>query len=156
MRTWLADKLISSLSRFATQDWVWFEDVLAYDNARLLHALIVTGTAMGVQSYIEGGLRSLRWLMTQQTSPAGCFRPIGTDSFGELRQTPKAFDQQPLEATATISACVAAWHACVDVAWTENAMHTFAWFLGHNDLNVLLVDVETGSCRDGLHPDRPK
>jgi hypothetical protein len=27
--------------------------------------------------------------------------------------------------------------------------------LGKNDLETPLVDVETGSCRDGLHPDRP-
>ena len=31
---------------------------------------------------------------------------------------------------------------------------SFAWFLGSNDLSVPLVDLETGSCRDGLHPDR--
>ena len=30
----------------------------------------------------------------------------------------------------------------------------FAWFLGANDLSTPLVDLETGSCRDGLHPDR--
>jgi hypothetical protein len=30
----------------------------------------------------------------------------------------------------------------------------FSWFLGDNDLEVALVDTETGSCRDGLHPDR--
>ena len=30
----------------------------------------------------------------------------------------------------------------------------FAWFLGGNDLSVALVDPHTGSCRDGLHPDR--
>ena len=30
----------------------------------------------------------------------------------------------------------------------------FAWFLGSNDLSVALVDPHTGSCRDGLHPDR--
>ena len=30
----------------------------------------------------------------------------------------------------------------------------FAWFLGSNDLSIALVDLETGSCRDGLHPDR--
>lgn len=155
MRKCLADRLMSMLSRAATKDWVWFENGLTYDNARLPQALIVTGIATGVQAYIEAGLRSLRWLMPLQTSPGGCFRPVGTDGFGEKRQAPRAFDQQPLEATATISACTAAWRADGDAIWMENATRTFAWFLGHNDLNTPLVDVETGSCRDGLHPDRP-
>ena len=35
--------------------------------------------------------------------------------------------------------------------WRTSA---FAWFLGSNDLSVPLVDLQTGSCRDGLHPDR--
>ena len=34
------------------------------------------------------------------------------------------------------------------------AKSAFAWFLGSNDLSVPLVDLQTGSCRDGLHPDR--
>ena len=38
--------------------------------------------------------------------------------------------------------------------WKAVATRVFAWFLGSNDLSVALVDPETGSCRDGLHPDR--
>ena len=34
------------------------------------------------------------------------------------------------------------------------ATRAFSWFLGSNDLSIALVDTETGSCRDGLHPDR--
>ncbi len=154
MQKLLADRLMSNLSRFATDDWVWFEAGLAYDNARLPQALIVTGISMEVPAYIEAGLRSLRWLMTLQTTPAGCFRPIGTESFHEQRRAPRAFDQQPLEATATISACAAAWRADGDAAWQAHIMRAFAWFLGDNDLGLPLADVATGSCRDGLHPDR--
>ena len=53
-----------------------------------------------------------------------------------------------------ISACLAAWRADGDAEWTAEASRAFAWFLGGNDLAVPLVDVDTGSCRDGLHPDR--
>ena len=34
-------------------------------------------------------------------------------------------------------------------------MRAFAWFLGENDLQTALIDPDTGSCSDGLHPDRP-
>jgi hypothetical protein len=133
---------------------VWFEDSLAYDNARLPQALIAAGTSTGRQSYIAAGLRSLRWLMALQTAPSGVFRPVGSQSFGDRRQQPRAFDQQPLEATATIAACLAAWHADGDPAWRAHAVRAFAWFLGSNDLSISLIDLETGSCRDGLHPGR--
>ena len=93
--------------------------------------------------------------MMRQTTPAGLFRPVGTQGFSERRQEPQAFDQQPLEATATISACLAAWRADGDLEWRADAARAFAWFLGSNDLTLPLVDLDTGSCRDGLHRDRP-
>jgi glycosyltransferase involved in cell wall biosynthesis len=154
MRHLLAGRLISILSSVETLDWVWFEEGLAYDNARLPQALIATGVSTGMPLYVAAGLRSLRWLMTQQTSAAGLFRPVGSESFGDKRQPPRAFDQQPLEATATISACLAAWRADGDLQWKAEAGRAFAWFLGSNDLSSPLVDLETGSCCDGLHPDR--
>ncbi len=154
IRHFLADRLMSGLALVETPDRSWFEEGLAYDNARLPQALIQTGIATQTPDYIDAGLRSLRWLMTQQTTPTGQFRPVGTSSFGELRQPPRAFDQQPLEATATIAACLTAWRADGDLEWKAIATNVFAWFLGRNDLSVSLVDPETGSCRDGLHPDR--
>jgi glycosyltransferase involved in cell wall biosynthesis len=154
VRRSLADRLMSALASVETPDWSWFEEGLAYDNARLPQALMVTGMATQTPDYIDAGLRSLRWLMTQQTASTGHFRPVGTAGFGELRQPPRAFDQQPVEATATIAACLAAWRADDDAEWKAVATTAFAWFLGSNDLSVALVDPRTGDCRDGLHPDR--
>ncbi len=154
LRAMLADRLVSGFDAVATDDWRWFENGLAYDNARLPQALILTGVATKTPGYLDVGLKSLHWLVTQQTSAKGQFRPVGTAGFGDRRRPPQAFDQQPLEAAATIAACLAAWRADHDVEWKAEAARVFAWFLGSNDLSTSLVDLETGSCRDGLHPDR--
>lgn len=154
IRRLLAERLMAGLAAVETPAWQWFEEGLAYDNARLPQALIVTGLATHTLAFVEAGLRSLRWLTAQQTASSGHFRPVGTEGFGELREPPRAFDQQPLEATATIAACLAAWRADNDAEWKALAARAFAWFLGDNDLAVALVDAETGSCRDGLHTDR--
>ncbi|HEU4628073.1 MAG TPA: glycosyltransferase [Steroidobacteraceae bacterium] len=150
----LAGRLMSILSAVETEDWVWFEEELAYDNARLPQALIVTGIATDTPAYVIAGSRALRWLMSLQTTQAGFFRPVGSMSFGDKRRHPRAFDQQPLEATATISAALAAWRADGDPKWKADARRAFAWFLGSNDLSSPLVDLATGSCCDGLHPGR--
>jgi hypothetical protein len=155
VRRLLADRLMSLFSATETKDWVWFEDLLAYDNPRLPQALIQTGLTTQTRPYVEVGLRSLRWLMSLQTTSSGCFRPVGTKSFGRLRQKPEAFDQQPVEASATISACLAAWLAEDGAEWPAGAMRAFGWFLGENDLQTTLIDPDTGRCSDGLHPDRP-
>jgi hypothetical protein len=151
----LADRLMSLLSTTETPDWVWFENLLAYDNARLPQALIQTGLTTHTPSYVDVGLRSLRWLTSLQTTSSGHFRPVGTGSFGRLRQQPEAFDQQPVEASATISACLAAWRADNGAEWSLAATRAFGWFVGENDLQTTLIDPDTGSCSDGLHPDRP-
>lgn len=154
MRILLADRLMALLAASESRGWVWFEDVLAYDNARLPQSLIQTGLATCTASYIDAGLRSLQWLMSLQTTSSGHFRPVGSKSFGKIRQKPEAFDQQPVEAAAAISACIAASRAENGVKWTDGAMRAFGWFLGANDLNAALIDFDTGSCSDGLHSDR--
>lgn len=155
IRRVLADRLMALLADVEATDWAWFEEGLSYDNARLPQALILTGLSTGVQGYVAAGLRALRWLVARQTAPAGYFRPVGSETFGDLRTAPRVFDQQPLEATATISACLAASRAAPrDDAWSAAAANAFAWFFGANELSTSLVDPETGSCRDGLHRDR--
>ena len=155
LRRVLADRLMSLISITASDDWIWFEDVLAYDNARLPQALIQTGLTTHSQAYVDVGLRSLRWLNAQQTTASGYFRPVGTKSFGRYRQKPEAFDQQPVEASATISACLAAWRADGGAEWPIEALRAFQWFVGENDLQTALTDPETGSCRtDCIRIDR--
>jgi hypothetical protein len=155
LRRKLADWLLTLLERCETPDWTWFEDGLAYDNARLPEALILTGAAIDSAVHLEAGLRALRWLARVQTTPTGQFRPVGTESFGDRRQAPRAFDQQPVEAAAAIGAYLAAAAVDGDHGWPAEATRAFAWFLGANDLAVMLADPKTGGCRDGLHPDRP-
>ena len=155
MRELLAERLVDAFQTTETKDWCWFEDLLAYDNARLSQALLVTGAALDKPLVVKIGLTSLRWLMMLQTTPEGCFRPVGTESFGVRQTPPQPFDQQPVEAAAAISACLAAWRVNDNAEWTAGAMRAFDWFLGGNDLQTSLVDPSSGGCLDGLHPDRP-
>jgi hypothetical protein len=155
LRELFADRLLCAFDVTKSKDWPWFEDVLAYDNARLPQALLLTGAALKRPRFVKVGLTSLRWLMALQTTPDGSFRPVGTESFGVARKTPLAFDQQPVEAAAAISACLAAWRVNDSAEWTAGAMRAFDWFVGGNDLQTPLVDPTTGSCLDGLHRDRP-
>lgn len=154
VRELLANRLVAAFKATETKDWRWFEDVLAYDNARLAQALLATGAALRRPPLVTIGLTSLRWLMALQTTPDGYFRPVGTESFGVKQKTPQAFDQQPVEAAAAISACLAAWRVTGSREWTLGAMRAFDWFVGGNDLQTSLIDPGSGGCLDGLHPDR--
>src|SRR6202042_3456072 len=132
----LAQRLAAILTASERKDWVWFEAGLAYENARLPQALSVTGLATGGQRHVPAGLRSRTWVTGLQTGPAGHFRPVGSDSFGDLHKPPRPFDQQPLEAAATIAACLAASRTDSQIDWRAEADRAFAWFLGENDLGT--------------------
>ena len=107
-----------------------------YDNAKLAHALILSGRATGQQAVLERGLQALRWLTELQISEKGHFRPIGSNGFYRRGGTRANFDQQPIEAQAMVSACLEAYRATSDVWWYEQAQRAFDWFIGWNDLGL--------------------
>jgi glycosyltransferase involved in cell wall biosynthesis len=135
--------------------WQWFEDVLAYSNARLPQALITCAVRTSDKAMLAAGLESLDWLMAMQRCEAkGHFVPIGSQGFHRRGGEKARFDQQPVEAGASVSACLQAFRATSDGRWLKEAWSAFNWFLGDNDLQIVLYDSSTGGCRDGLHPDR--
>jgi len=150
----LTTRLMDLYATHAEPGWCWFEEELSYDNAKLAHALILSGRATGNRAVFERGLHALRWLTELQISEKGHFRPIGSNGFYRRGGTPATFDQQPIEAQATVSACLEAYRATSDVWWYEQAQRAFDWFIGWNDLGLELYSTETGGCRDGLHVDR--
>ena len=145
-----AEQLMRLHDQHSREGWDWFEPSLTYENARLAEALIRTGHALGEPQMTERGLSALGWLVDRQTSPRGAFRPVGCKSFGRPYAPPLAFDQQPLEATATIDAAAAAYRATGDDQWRQVADTAFGWFFGDNDAGVPLGDASDGSCFDGL------
>jgi glycosyltransferase involved in cell wall biosynthesis len=153
-RETLTCRLMELFANNAKPEWRWFEDELSYDNAKLAHALILSGHATGQTQVFERGLDALRWLNELQISEKGHFRPVGSNGFYRRGGTRANFDQQPIEAQAMVSACLEAYRATSDVWWYEQAQRAFDWFIGWNDLGLELYSPESGGCGDGLHVDR--
>ena len=150
----IAARLLGLFRRTEQVDWPWCESRVTYCNARLPQAMIATGLWTGDAAMTETGLRSLEWLMTIQRTADGYFAPVGTRGFFEKGMTAAVFDQQPVDACATVSACMLAFRATGKHEWAEHARNAFTWFLGQNQLQRALYDPVTGGCRDALHVDR--
>jgi glycosyltransferase involved in cell wall biosynthesis len=154
-RNSLANRLLDIYERSHSATWRWFEKSLSYSNARLSQALILAGWRSGNQRMIEAGMDSLKWLVAEQhRDDPEIFVPIGSNGFFIEGSEKARFDQQPVEACATVSACLEVYRLTEEGQWFEEAQRVFRWFLGKNDLRVPLYDATTGGCRDGLHPDR--
>jgi glycosyltransferase involved in cell wall biosynthesis len=154
MRELLINRLQQAFANCACEEWPWCEDIVAYDNAKLAHALILSGGAQGQQAIVDAGLRSLRWLVELQRSEEGYFRPVGSNGFFRRNQERASFDQQPIEAHAMLSACLEAYRVTEDSFWYDQACRAFDWFLGWNDLGLEVYSPNTGGCYDALHVDR--
>jgi glycosyltransferase involved in cell wall biosynthesis len=150
----IAERLLGLFKRTDHPEWPWFENSVTYCNARLPQALIATASWTGDAEMSATGLRSLEWLTTIQRTAEGYFAPVGTNGFFERGSTAAVFDQQPVDACATVSACMHAFRATGDHRWADQARRAFTWFLGQNQLHQALYDPLSGGCRDALHADR--
>jgi len=155
VRSALSRRLLDMYESIRSRDWKWFENVLAYGNARLPQALLLVGSACSDDRMVSAGLEALDWLSeTQHCEINHHFVPIGSQGFYRQGGEKARFDQQPIEAAGAVSACLQAYRMTGDNRWRREAWSAFNWFLGDNDLQLPLYDSVTGGCRDGLHPDR--
>ncbi|MBZ5707523.1 MAG: glycosyltransferase family 4 protein [Acidobacteriia bacterium] len=153
--TVLATRLVELYGANQSPNWTWFEDVLAYSNARLPQAVLITGRRNSDDQMVSVGLGALNWLSEiQRYAGKDHFVPIGSQGFYRKGHERARFDQQPVEAGGAVSACLEAYRTTGDDRWRKEAWSAFNWFLGDNDLQIALYDPTTGGCRDGLHPER--
>ncbi|MFY9907350.1 MAG: glycosyltransferase family 4 protein [Terriglobales bacterium] len=155
IRSVLGRRLLEMYESIRRPDWKWFENVVAYGNARLPQAMLVVGSACSDDRMISDGLEALDWLLQEQRCESQKhFVPIGSQGFYRQGGEKARFDQQPIEAAGAVSACLEAYRVTGDVRWRQESWWVFNWFLGNNDLQIPLYDAITGGCRDGLHPER--
>jgi len=146
----VVDQLADAYKTHTSTEWRWFEDALSYDNARLPHALIVGGVALGRNDLTETGLDALRWLGDESGLVEGTLRLTGHLGRRRTEPAPGGGDEQPLDASAFVSAELAAFSVTGDPEHELRAQRAFDWFLGRNRLHQPLYDFATGGCSDGL------
>jgi glycosyltransferase involved in cell wall biosynthesis len=147
-------RLAQRLADASREGWTWFETVVGYDNARLPEALIRAGARTGNPEWVAQGVAAFDWLERVQNGPDGVFRAVGTESFGREYEFSLHFDQQPLEAWATIDAALATHRITGDARWKAVAVRAYRWYLGANDVGLPVASISDGGCFDGLMRDR--
>jgi glycosyltransferase involved in cell wall biosynthesis len=146
------ERILPALRRWTPSTdpgWRWFEPRLTYDNARIPEVLMRVGEHIGDRRLTDRGLVLLDWL-DSVCRHDGQYRFPGHRGLASVRELRWSGDEQPLEATATADAHLAAavitgdraHLARVDLAWT--------WFLGNNRLGEPLVEATSGAGFDGL------
>jgi len=148
----LADVLLELYYSNSSEDWQWFEDTVTYENARLPQALLMYGLYTDSEKHIEAGLKSLDWYYNcMYDEDKKCISLIGNEGWYPQGGVKAKYDQQPLEIPAIIDACFQAYLATRDPDWITKLNIAFSWFLGNNDRQEIICNLETGGCSDGLN-----
>jgi hypothetical protein len=128
--------------------WPWPEPRLRYANGSLPEVLIAAGDLLGDARLLDAGLAMLGWLLNVETSGDRLsVTPVGGWARGEVRP---GYGQQPIEVAALADACGRALDVTGDQQWATGLERCRTWFLGANDLGVMLLDVISGGGCDGL------
>jgi hypothetical protein len=129
-------------------DWPWPEPRLTYANALIPEAMLAVGEALGYVPLIQRGTNLLHWLVKQETAGDHLsVTPVGGRGPGDIKP---GFDQQPIEVAAIADAAARASLVTGDDYWEEVIDMAVNWFLGNNDVGLLMMDAETGGGYDGL------
>jgi len=145
----LSGSLIQHFQDETKDDWRWFEPYLTYDNARLPQALFAAYSVIEDPKCLAVAEESMDFLVKTHMVD-GVFVPIGNDGWYKRGGTRAVYDQQPIEASATVEAAVEGYYATNDKRYLELANTVFEWFLGRNSRRVMLYNPETAGCYDGL------
>ncbi len=133
----------------ARNDWKWFEELLAYDNAMLPLAMLHATEILNEEPIRKVAFDSMHFLM-DHTMHNGYLSIIGNQEWFNKKGNRSVFAQQPVDAMGMVLMFRQAYSITGDKSYLSKLFKSFKWFLGENDLRMSLYNHETKGCFDGL------
>ncbi|MEB2775425.1 glycosyltransferase family 4 protein [Algoriphagus sp. D3-2-R+10] len=145
----LTNKLIEQYNLSNSENWKWFESLLAYDNGILPLALLHSAQAIPDPDVIKVAMSTMKFL-EEHTLKDGTLSVIGNDKWYTKDGERSFFAQQPIDAMAMVLMFHQAYLLTGKKVYLNKLFDSFMWFLGENDLRMSLYDFETKGCCDGF------
>jgi glycosyltransferase involved in cell wall biosynthesis len=145
----LANILVSHYDQNHTEDWKWFESLLAYDNGILPLALLHAAEVLEDRDISKVAFDTMNFL-TEHTMKDDYLSIIGNKDWYVKDKERSMFAQQPIDAEAMVLMYHQAYVLTGDRDFLKKLFTSFMWFLGENDMRMSLYDFETKGCCDGF------
>ena len=145
----MTDVLIDHFERNRSENWNWFESLLAYDNGILPLSLIHASRALEDEKVKDIAFEAMDFL-TSHTFKDGYLSVIGNRQWFIKDQERSIYAQQPIDAMAMVLMYHQAFVLTGQREYLGKLFTSFMWFLGENDLRMNLYDFETKGCCDGF------
>ncbi len=144
-----ADRLAGNYKENSSAQWDWFEDILTYANAILPAAMYTAARMLDNRRYLDIAEKTCAFLLAN-TFNGKHFSFIGSNGWYPKGGKRAQFDQQCIEASTTAIMLANAYAATKAQKYLDLQEKAVNWFLGENDANCSLYDIETKGCCDGL------
>lgn len=145
----MTNVLIIHFEQNQSENWDWFESLLAYDNGILPLALLHASQVIENKRAKEIAFESMHFLTTH-TLKDGYLSVIGNKQWFVKDKKRSIYAQQPIDAMAMVLMYHQAFVLTGQREFLEKLFTSFMWFLGENDLRLSLYDFETKGCCDGF------
>ncbi|RYC53478.1 glycosyltransferase family 4 protein [Flagellimonas olearia] len=145
----LANILVSHYHQNHTENWEWFESLLAYDNGILPLALLHAAEVLEDGDISKVAFDTMDFL-TEHTMKDDYLSVIGNKDWYVREKERSMFAQQPIDAEAMVLMYHQAYVLTGDRDFLKKLFTSFMWFLGENDMRMSLYDFETKGCCDGF------
>jgi glycosyltransferase involved in cell wall biosynthesis len=145
----LANILVAHYDQNRTENWKWFESLLAYDNGILPLALLHAAEVLEDRDISKVAFDTMDFL-TEHTMKDDYLSIIGNKDWYVKDKERSMFAQQPIDAEAMVLMYHQAYVLTGDRDFLKKLFTSFMWFLGENDMRMSLYDFETKGCCDGF------
>jgi glycosyltransferase involved in cell wall biosynthesis len=145
---------LEQFEEVASDDWPWFEEAIAYDNAVIPQSLFIAYEVTGNEQCRRVAQRALDFVL-DRCDRGEHLSLVGNDGWHMRGGSRADFDQQPIDACGLVEACKVAFRLTGERKYLRYMRIAFDWFLGVNDLGQPLYDFRTGGCSDGITREGP-
>lgn len=145
----LTNTLVTHYDQNQSENWQWFEALLAYDNGILPLALLHATEILEDKKVSEVAFATMNFL-TEHTLKDDYLSVIGNKDWYFKDKERSMFAQQPIDAEAMVLMYHQAFLLTGNRDFLKKLFISFMWFLGENDMRMSLYDFETEGCCDGF------
>ncbi len=147
----LADSLVDQYQKNKSPKWHWFENIISYDNAKIPSSLFLAFLITKKEIYFKTALESLDFLIKKTFNlKLNCFSFPGNNGWFTKDGHHANFDQQPLEVSSTVNACLLAFNITGKKKYQQFAKSAMNWFHGQNIIKKSIINPTTGGVYDGF------
>ena len=145
----ISTDILTAYNRNKSSSWMWFENLLSYDNPRLSQSMFYAYEVLRDQAFLNLAEESLHFLYRNEIHN-DAFAPIGNAGWYVKGKRKALFDQQPIEPGAMVETAAIAYRLTKRPVYYDMARSALLWFLGANVKGVKVYDETTGACNDGI------